>query len=50
MMDLLKEVIGIPLNTTDYDLFLVIICAIGAIWITKQVISAVYNAVLHIFM
>lgn len=49
MIDLLKDVIGLEITNTQYDLYLVIICAIGAIWITKMVITAVYNAVLHIF-
>ena len=50
MIDLVKDVLGLELTVTDYDLYLVIICAIGILWIVKMVIMAIYNSVLHIFI
>lgn len=50
MIEVLKEALGLANSNTEYDLYLVIIGSIGLIWITKQVISAIYNAVLHIFI
>ena len=49
MIDLLKDVIGLAAETTDYDLYLVIISAIAICWVVKTVISGLYSAVLHIF-
>ena len=50
MINLLKDVLGLELTVTDYDTYLVIIAAVGVIWATKQVITAIYNTVLHIFI
>lgn len=49
MISYLKEIIGIASDVTDYDLYLVIISAIGCIWIVKTVITGIYSTVLHIF-
>lgn len=50
MIDYIKEILGLAPEFTDYDIYLAIICAIGIIWVVKQVISGIYNAVLHIFI
>lgn len=47
MLDYIKEIIGI--TTTDYDIYLTIICAICLLWIVKSVITGLYQSVLHIF-
>lgn len=49
MIDYIKNIIGILPENTDFDLYLVIICAISLIWIAKSVITGLYQAVLHIF-
>lgn len=49
MIDLLKDVIGIGDQISDYDVYLVIISAIGVLWICKSVITGIYQSVLHIF-
>lgn len=49
MISYLKDIIGIAADVTDYDLYLVIISAVGCIWIVKTVITGIYSAVLHIF-
>ena len=49
MIEYLKEIIGIASDVTDYDLYLVIISAIGCIWIVKTAITGIYSPVLHIF-
>lgn len=49
MIELLKEVLGVAPEVTEFDLYLVIIGAVGALWITKSVITGIYRAVLHIF-
>ena len=49
MINLIKDVLGIASNVSDYDIYLVIICAIAICWVVKSVISGLYSAVLHIF-
>ena len=48
MLELIKEILGV--TVPDYDIYLVVICAVGVIWIVKSVITGIYNAVLHIFI
>lgn len=49
MIDYFKEILGIAADVTDYDIYLVVICAITLGWTVKAVISGLYSAVLHIF-
>lgn len=49
MIDYYKDILGIAAGTEDFDVYLVIICAITLSWVLKMVICGVYNAVLHIF-
>lgn len=47
MIDYIKNVLGV--TVTDYDTYLVIICAVALMWIIKSVVSAVQTTLLHIF-
>lgn len=49
MIDYIKTILGIASDVTEYDLYLVIICAISLMWIVKSVITGIYQSVLHIF-
>lgn len=49
MIDYFKDILGIALDNSDFDIYLVIICAITISWVAKSVITALYTAVLHIF-
>ncbi len=49
MIDMYREILGLASEATEYDIYLVVICAITVSWVAKSVVSAVYNAVLHIF-
>lgn len=49
MIDIFKDILGIA-GSTEYDIYLVVICAVTVSWIAKSVINGIYNAVLHIFI
>lgn len=49
MIDYIKTILGIAAEMTEYDLYLVIICAVSIMWIVKSVITGIYQSVLHIF-
>lgn len=49
MIEYFKDILGIASEVTDYDLYLVIICALTISWVVKWVITGIYNTVLHIF-
>ena len=49
MIDYIKTILGIASDVNEYDLYLVIICAISLMWIVKSVITGIYQSVLHIF-
>lgn len=49
MIDMYREILGLTAESTEYDIYLVVICAITVSWVAKSVVTAVYNAVLHIF-
>lgn len=49
MIDLYRQILGSTAYVEEYDIYLLIICALTVSWIAKTVVSAVYNAVLHIF-
>lgn len=47
MIEYFKNILGVSVN--DYDIYLVVICAITLSWIVKSVISGIYNTVLNFF-
>lgn len=49
MIELYRDILGLASEATEYDIYLVVIRAITVSWVAKSVVSAVYNAVLHIF-
>jgi len=49
MIEYYKEILGIAAESTDYDIYLVVITAVTLSWIVKSVITGIYQTVLHIF-
>lgn len=49
MIEMIKEILGIS-EIADYDMYIVIICTVGILWIVKAVINGIYETVLHIFI
>ena len=47
MIDYVKDILGV--TSADYDTYIVIICAVGVMWVVKSVIHGFYQTVLHIF-
>ena len=49
MISYYKDILGLAFDDTSADLYLAIICVVTVSWVVKQVITGIYNTVLHIF-